>query len=227
MRILLVEDEPSLGEATRELLRDEAYSVDWARTGTEASRLMHDNDASYDLVILDWSIPAPTGLELLQEWRKRGLTNPVLMLTGRTAIADRVGGLDTGADDYLTKPFVFDELLARVRSLMRRRSARLVTALGVADLSMDRATRQVSVGGSPVDLTPKEFAVLEYFLHHLDEVVTRTALSEHVWDETFDPQSNVIDVTVHRMRRKIDVDGELSLLHTLKGVGYMLKRRRE
>ncbi len=227
MRILLVEDEATLAEPVAELLREESYSVDWARSGADASRLMHDNDGSYDLVILDWTIPAPSGLELLQEWRARGIQTPVMMLSGRAAIADRVGGLDTGADDYLTKPFVFDELLARVRSLLRRRATQPRTRLEIDDLAMDRAAHSVTVDGDQVDLSPKEFAVLEYFLHHVDELVTRADLTQHVWDESFDPQSNVIDVTVHRLRRKIDGERARRLVHTLKGVGYVLKSRRE
>ncbi|MEO6064532.1 MAG: response regulator transcription factor [Lysobacterales bacterium] len=227
MRILLVEDEATLAEPVMELLRDETYSVDWARTGMDASRLMHDNEGSYDLVILDWTIPSPSGLELLGDWRKHGIETPVLMLTGRVAIADRVGGLDTGADDYLTKPFVFDELLARVRSLLRRRATPIKTLLATGDLTMDRTAHVVTVDDQRVELSPKEFAVLEYFLHHVDELVTRADLTEHVWDESFDPQSNVIDVTVHRLRRKIDGARGKRLVHTLKGVGYILKGRRE
>lgn len=227
MRILLVEDEASLAEPVMEVLRDETYSVDWARSGADASRLMHENEESYDLVILDWTIPSPNGIELLREWRTLGIAIPVLMLTGRDTVEDRVGGLDTGADDYLTKPFVFDELLARVRSLLRRRATRLKTRLGTDDVTMDRAAHTVSVDGERVELSPKEFAVLEYFLHHVDELVTRADLTEHVWDESFDPQSNVIDVTVHRMRRKIDGERARRLVHTLKGMGYVLKSRRE
>jgi DNA-binding response OmpR family regulator len=227
MRILLVEDEALLAEPVAEILRDERYSVDWARTGAAAEVLMHDNADGYDLVILDWTIPAPSGFELLRAWRARGLQNPVLMLTGRDAIADRVEGLDAGADDYLTKPFVFDELLARVRSLLRRRKNPLKAQLATDGLAMDRAAHVVTVDDVRVDLSPKEFAVLEYFLHHVDELVTRADLTEHVWDESFDPQSNVIDVTVHRLRRKIDGDRGRRFVHTLKGVGYVLKSRRE
>jgi DNA-binding response OmpR family regulator len=225
MRILLVEDEPLLADATVEVLQDEAYAVDCARDGETASMLMHVS--AYDLVILDWTIPAPTGIDLLREWRGNGLQMPVLMLTARNDVADRIGGLDAGADDYLAKPFSFDELLARVRSLLRRRSQPLAMRLEAADLVMDRARHSVHVGGTPVELSPKEFAVLEYFLRHVDALVTRTDLSEHVWDDRFDAISNVVDVTVHRLRRKIDGDRPDRLLHTIKGVGYMLKNRRE
>jgi DNA-binding response OmpR family regulator len=225
MRILLVEDDETLGEALVELLEDECYAVDLARDGETASELKEIN--TYDAVVLDWTIPPPSGIELLQEWRQEGDQTPVLMLTGRAGLEDKIDGLDTGADDYLTKPFPFEELLARVRSLLRRRTKKLETDLGAGDLTMDRASRAVRVGERSVDLSPKEFALLEYFLHHKDEVVTRTDISEHVWDDSFDSLSNVIDVTVHRLRKKIDGDREQRLLHTLKGVGYILKSERE
>ena len=224
MRILVVEDEAVLADALVEVLEDEAYAVDLAPDGATASELMDINE--YDGVVLDWSIPPPTGIELLRGWRGRGVETPVLMLTGRGGVEDRVGGLDTGADDYLTKPFSFDELLARVRSLLRRREKALATDLAAGDVSMDRAGHRVTVNGEVIELSPKEFALLEYFLHHPDQVVTRTDLSEHVWDDTFDSLSNVIDVTVHRLRKKIDGSRSDRLLHTIKGVGYMLKSDR-
>jgi DNA-binding response OmpR family regulator len=224
MRILVVEDEPVLAAALVEVLEDESYAVDLAPDGETASELMDVNE--YDAVVLDWSIPPPTGIELLRRWRGRGVTTPVLMLTGRGGVEDRVGGLDTGADDYLTKPFSFDELLARVRSLLRRREKALATDLAAGDVSMDRAGHRVTVGGEAIELSPKEFALLEYFLYHPDQVVTRTDLSEHVWDDSFDSLSNVIDVTVHRLRKKIDGSRSDRLLHTIKGVGYMLKSDR-
>lgn len=225
MRILVVEDEPLLADAIVEVLQDEAYAVDLARDGASAALLMDVN--TYDLALLDWTLPPPTGIELLQAWRERGMQMPVLMLTARADLVDRVSGLDTGADDYLTKPFAFDEMLARVRSLLRRRSQPLQTRLEVADLVMDRAARTVTVAGARIELRRKEFAVLEFLLHHPDEVVTRTQLSEHVWDDRFDSVSNAIDVAVHRLRRKIDADRPERLLHSVKGVGYMLKSRRE
>jgi len=224
MRILVVEDEPVLADALAEGLRDESYAVDVAGRGSEADELMEVND--YDLVILDWTIPAPSGIDLLRQWRGAGNDTPVLMLTGRADLADRVGGLDTGADDYLTKPFAFDELLARVRSLLRRRARPLVPALSAGDLEMDRSAHRVRVAGESVDLAPKEFAVLEYLLTHKGQVVSKTELSEHVWDDSFDAMSNVVDVTVYRLRRKIDGDREEKLLQTLKGVGYRLRDER-
>jgi len=224
MRILVVEDEESLAEAIVEVLEGECYAVDLASDGAAASEFMHVN--SYDLVVLDWTIPPPTGIELLREWRDLGDATPVLMLTGRAAVDDRVDGLDTGADDYLTKPFSFLEFLALIRSLMRRKDKDLQPPLTAADLEMDRAARKVTVGGRPVELSPKEFGVLEYFLRRKDEVITRVDLTEHVWDDSFDSVSNVVDVTVYRLRKKIDGDQEKRLIHTVKGVGYLLRSER-
>lgn len=225
MRILAVEDEPVFAEALVERLRAEAYAVDHAATGSRAAELVDLNP--YDLVILDWSIPPPSGIELLRVWRGRGLLMPVLMLTGRAGLDDRIGGLDSGADDYLTKPFQFGELLARVRSLLRRRQQPLQPVLAAGDLEMNRASHAVLLAGQPLELRPKEFAILEYLLSRVDQVVSRTELVEHVWDDSFDSFSNVVDVTVHRLRKKIDGNEPRALLYTLKGVGYLLKSKRE
>lgn len=224
MRILVVEDEEVLAQALVELLEDECYAVDLACDGTTAAELAEVN--AYDLVVLDWTIPPPSGIELLRRWRRQGRDMPVLMLTGRSALDDRVGGLDTGADDFLTKPFALPELLARVRSLLRRRDRPLAPPLAADDLEMDRAARRVTVAGAAIELSPKEFALLEYLLAHKDEVVTRSAISDHVWDDTFDSFGNVIDVTIHRLRRKIDGGRPAKLLHTVKGVGYVLRSER-
>jgi DNA-binding response OmpR family regulator len=224
VRILVVEDEEVLAQALVEALEGEFYAVDLAEGGEAASEMAEVN--SYDLIVLDWTIPPPTGIELLRAWRNAGKDTPVLMLTARSGVNDKVDGLDTGADDFLTKPFSLSELLARVRSLLRRRAKPLQAELSAGDLVMDRAARRVTVGGRLLDLSPKEFALLEYFLNHKDGVVTRTELSEHVWDDSFDSLGNVIDVTVHRLRKKIDGDRQDRLLHTLKGVGYVLKSQR-
>ncbi len=224
MRILVVEDEEVLAEVIHEVLADASYAVDMAGDGEMASELAAVN--SYDLVILDWTIPPPTGIELLESWRGEGLTMPVLMLTGRSEVSDRIAGLDSGADDYLTKPFSLEELLARVRSLLRRRERPMVATLAAGDLEMHRAAHRVTIAGDTVTLSPKEFALLEYLLMRQEEVVTRTELSEHVWDDSFDSFSNVVDVTVYRLRKKIDGDRPDRLLHTLKGVGYVLKSER-
>ncbi len=221
MRILLVEDESSLADALLDLLRSEGYSVDLATTGNHAAELA--SLSPYDLVILDWSIPPPSGLDLLAQWRGQGSEVPVLMLTGHTDLEDRIDGLDSGADDYLTKPFPIAELLARVRSLLRRRERPLQDVLSAGDLVMDRTAHRVTVAGQPLDLSPKEFAVLEQLLLYRGRVLDRSHLAEHAWDRAFDPLSNVIDVTVHRLRKKIEAEGQESLLLTVKGVGYMIR----
>ena len=220
MRILLVEDETALADALMELLRSEGYSVDLATAGRHAAELADLNP--YDLVILDWSIPPPSGIDLLNEWRGAGNNVPVLMLTGHTGLEDRVDGLDSGADDYLTKPFPIAELLARVRSLLRRRERPVKDVLSAGALLMDRTARKVSVSGRTLTLSPKEFAVLEQLLLYRGTVLDRAHLAEHAWDRAFDPLSNVIDVTVHRLRKKIDAHGGNGLLVTVKGAGYMI-----
>lgn len=224
MKILIVEDDFRMAGLIREVLLDEHYAVDLARDGHSADEQMAVND--YDLVVLDWKIPGPTGIELLRSWRRQGHTLPILMLTGRGAVEDRVGGLDTGADDYLTKPFSFQELLARVRSLLRRREKPLDSQLVADDLRLDRSTRVVSVAGRPLTVSPKEFALLEYLLRRKDEVVSRSEIEEHVWDSAFDSLANVVDVNIHRLRKKIDGDRCERLLHTVRGAGYILRSRR-
>lgn len=224
MRILVVEDEEVLADALVEVLQEELYAVDLATDGEQAAELM--DEGGYDLVVLDWKIPPPDGIELLRRWRDAGLEVPVLMLTGIGGVPERVDALDTGADDFLAKPFAFAELLARVRSLLRRRARPLQPNLEAGDVEMDRATRTVTVQGDPVLLSPREFALLEYLLLHRDEVVSRQELAERVWGEDEQPQSNLVDVTVHRLRRKIDQQGDGRLLHTAKGVGYMLRSER-
>lgn len=223
MRVLVVEDDDLLAAGLTEALEGEGYVVERAADGREADE--HIADTEFDLVVLDWSIPPPSGLELLSSWREHGYDMPVLMLTGRRRVEDRVSGLDTGADDYLTKPFALEELLARARSLMRRRP-RPLQPLAVGDLVMDRAAREVTVAGAPVRLTPKEFGVLEYLLSRAGQAVSREELTEHVWDHAFDPASNTVDVIVYRLRKKIDGDRSDRLLHTVSGVGYMLSLER-
>jgi DNA-binding response OmpR family regulator len=223
MRILLVEDDAPLAAAVSEALGDEHYAVDHASTGEGADELAATHD--YDLIVLDWTLPPPSGVALLRRWRAAGMASPVLMLTARSDVADRVRGLDAGADDYLVKPFAVAELLARVRTLLRRRE-RQPAPVGAGDLVMDRAARRVAVAGRPVRLTPKEFGVLEYLLARRDQVVSRQELGEHVWDHTFEAMSNTLDVIVYRLRKKIDGSGELRLLHTVPGVGYLLSAER-
>jgi len=223
VRILIVEDDDALADLLVEVMKDQRYAVDRAADGEAASELAAVNE--YDLVILDWSIPGPSGLDLLRAWRQDDDQTPVIMLTGHRDVDDRVDGLDTGADDYLTKPFSFEELLARVRSLLRRRE-RVIQTFEVADLRLDSRALRVEVGGKLVELAPKEFAVLEYLLSRVGEVVTRVDLAEHAWDDSFDAMSNVIDVVVYRLRKKIDGGRAEKLLHTVKGHGYVLQRER-
>jgi two-component system, OmpR family, response regulator len=225
MRILLVEDDAVIAEAVQEALVLARYAVDVATDGEWADELVAVN--TYDAIVLDWGIPGTSGIELLRAWRENGVETAVLMLTGRTDVNDRVDGLDSGADDYLTKPFSLAELLARLRSLIRRRERVLLAELVADDVVMDRPSRRVTVAGEAIELSPKEFGMLEYFLHRVDEVLTRSDLAEHVWDDSFDPMSNVIDVTVHRLRRKIDGDRPDPLLRTVKGVGYVLRAKRD
>ncbi|RMH17947.1 MAG: DNA-binding response regulator [Acidobacteria bacterium] len=224
MKILVVEDDAKMASLICEVLNDNSYAVDLATDGVSADELMFVND--YDLVVLDWSIPPPTGIELLEAWREAGHSLPILMLTGHDSVADRVGGLDTGADDYLTKPFSFEELVARVRSLLRRRDKVLDLRLEAGDLVLERNRRRVTVGGEEVKLSAREFALLEYLLVRKDEVVSRADIEEHVWDSAFDSMANVVDVYVHRLRKKIDHGRDKRLIHTVHGAGYVLRSER-
>ncbi len=201
-------------------LREEAYAVDIAADGETALAQAFVND--YDLVILDVVLPGKDGFKICRELRTNGLAIPVLMLTARDAIEDRIEGLDSGADDYLPKPFDFDELLARVRALLRRRPALYPEIITVADLSVDTRARQIRRNGQNIDLTAKEYALLEYLVRRAGEVVNRADIAEHVWDESYDPFSKVIEVFIQRLRRKVDDGHALKLIRTRRGEGYML-----
>src|SRR5918996_472994 len=221
MRILVVEDEKKVASFIKKGLEEEGYAVDVAVDGEDglAMALMR----VHDLIILDIRLPRMDGLRVLQALRQDDVTAPVLLLTVRATIEDKVLGLDAGADDYLTKPFAFQELVARVRALLRRRAEAEPLVLQVDDLILDPARRTVARGGEKIDLTPREFALLDYFMRHPGRVLTRTMIAEHVWDYSFDTSTNVIDVYVNYLRRKIDADREPKLLHTIRGVGYVLK----
>jgi heavy metal response regulator len=221
MRLLVVEDEKKVANFIKKGLQEEGYAVDLASDGKTG--LTMGLDGVHDLIILDINLPRMDGLSVLQELRKKKVTTPVLLLTVRTAIEDKVIGLDTGADDYLTKPFAFQELLARVRALLRRRAEAESPLLQVADLTLDPATRFVSRGDEQIELTAKEFALLAYFMRNPGRVLTRTMIAEHVWDYDFDPMTNVIDVYVNYLRKKIEAGGEPKLIHTVRGVGYVMK----
>lgn len=221
MRLLIVEDEPKVARFVERGLREEHYAVDVAANGEAGLdlALVHD----YDLVILDVMLPKKDGFEVLEALRAAKRPCKVLMLTARDSVKDRVRGLDGGADDYLVKPFAFAELLARVRALLRRSGGTEVTMLSFADLVLDVKARKVTRAGQPVALSAREFAVLEHLLRHQGEVISRTRLSEQVWDQHFDSMTNVIDVTLYHLREKVDRGFASPLIHTVRGVGYVLK----
>ena len=221
LRVLLVEDELSAARMLAKGLRERAYVVDIVTDGEDALYRASIND--YDLVILDVMLPRKDGFEICRELRCTGSAVPVLMLTARDSVADRIAGLDTGADDYLTKPFDFHELLARVRALMRRGPALQKETIQIVDLSIDTQARRVRRAGRSVELTTKEYTLLDYLARHLDQVVGRAEIAEHVWDENFDPFSNLIEVYIQRLRRKIDDGYSCKLIHTIRGEGYMLR----
>jgi DNA-binding response OmpR family regulator len=220
MRVLLVEDDSRIRHFVAKGLREQSYAVDVAVTGEEALYQVAVN--TYDLVVLDVLIPEPDGFAVCKELRRAGHRMPILMLTARDGVEDRIEGLDKGADDYLTKPFEFRELLARLRALLRRPVGLQPSNLSVADLVVDTAGQTVSRGGKTIAMTAKEYALVEFLARNAGRVVGRAEIAEHVWDEEFDPFSNLIEVYVNRLRRKIDGKGAKPLLHTRRGAGYVL-----
>ena len=220
MRILLVEDEVDAARMLAKGLREQTYAVDIAADGEAGSYQASIND--YDLVILDCMLPRKNGFEVCREIRDAGSSVPILMLTARDAVQDRIAGLDTGADDYLSKPFHFHELLARMRALLRRGAALRPEIIRVADLVIDARARLVKRRGRHIEMTAKEYALIEYLARRAGEVVGRADIAEHVWEETFDPFSNLIEVYVQRLRRKIDEGHALKLIRTRRGEGYIL-----
>jgi two-component system copper resistance phosphate regulon response regulator CusR len=223
VRVLVVEDEQKVADALCVGLQEEEYDVDVERTGEGA--FFRVNTDAYDVIVLDLGLPGRDGIEILRALRQRGVKTPVLVLTARDTLEDRVTGLDSGADDYLVKPFAFAELLARIRALARRGRVAEAPQLNIGDLAMDLITRRVSRAGRPVDLTVREFELLEYLLRHQGQVVSREALARDVWKETArtTPLDNVIDVHIARLRRKLDAEGPVKLIHTVRGVGFMLR----
>ena len=222
MRILVIEDDSKIASFVVKGLRQSGYAVDHAADGeTALDRVL---TVDYDAAVLDLMLPRLDGLTLLQRWRARGSTTPVIILSAKATVDDRVRGLQAGGDDYLTKPFAFSELLARLQALLRRTTPGPVTEptrLSAGGLTLDLLNREVQRDGVGIDLQPREFALLEYLLRNVGRVVTKTMILEHVWDYSFDPQTNVVDVLVHRVRAK--VDPEHQLIQTLRGVGYVLK----
>ena len=222
MRILVVEDERKVASFIRQGLEEEGHAVEVARDGAAALDLLLDSPP-YDLVVLDVMLPKRDGLDVLKTLRARGVRTPVLILTARDAVADKVAGLDLGADDYLTKPFAFEELLARVRALLRRGTDQRSSVLRLGDLTLDPVTREARRGRRRIELTAREYSLLDYFLRHPGRVLTRPMIAEHVWGLDFDSESNIIDVYIGYLRRKVDGPGERRLLHTVRGSGYVLK----
>ncbi|MBI2411813.1 MAG: response regulator transcription factor [Deltaproteobacteria bacterium] len=221
MRILLVEDEKDLAMIVKQGLEEEGYVVDVAHDGEEGLYMAENYPA--DAVILDIMLPLMDGLTVLSNMRKKGIATPVILLTARDALLDKIKGLDTGADDYLTKPFVFEELLARVRSLLRRKATVKEAVIRIADLEINTASHEVKRGGRSIALSAKEYALLEYLAYKKNTVVSRTDIVEHIYHEDTDMDSNVVDVYINYLRNKIDKDFKVKLIQTIRGAGYMLK----
>lgn len=222
MRVLVAEDDPKIASFVARGLRESGFSVDHAADGEAALDLA--TTTSLDAAVVDVMLPKLDGLSLVRRLRRQGWATPVIILSARAAVEDRVQGLQAGADDYLTKPFAFSELLARVQALIRRATKSAEpTRLEAADLRLDLLTREATRGGQKIELQPREFQLLEYLLRHAGRVVTKTMILEHVWDFNFDPQTNVVDVLVSRLRAKVDRDYPVKLIHTIRGVGYVLR----
>jgi len=221
VKILVVEDDRTVGQYVRRGLEEQRLHVDLVEDGLEGLRFA--SGGSYDLIILDLRLPGMSGLEVLRTLRDRGLTVPVLVLTAQDAVDFKVQALRTGADDYVTKPFAFEELLARVEALGRRPQQLHTPVLRLADLEVDTATHEARRAGEPIELTPKEYTVLEYLVRHAGRVMSRTLITEYAWDYHFDPGTNIVDVVINRLRKKIDSGHGRKLIHTVRGVGYMVK----
>ncbi len=221
MKILVVEDDKTVGQYVKRGLEEQQYIADLVTDGLEALRVA--SAVPYDLIILDLRLPGMTGIEVLRTLRDRGQTLPVLVLTAQDSVEFKVDALRAGADDYVTKPFSFEELLARVEALSRRPKALSARALKIADLELDLESRDVRRDGKSIELTPKEFSVLEYLMRHTGRVMSRTLITEYAWDYHFDPGTNIVDVVINRLRKKVDAGHARKLVHTVRGVGYVVK----
>ena len=222
MRILVVEDQPKMASFIKKGLNAQGYLVDLSETGMGAEILVAENP--YDLIVLDVNLPDQNGLDTARHIRRDGFNKPILMLTALASTKDKIVGLDSGADDYLTKPFDFEELLARIRALLRRNSnGSEISKLRFSDIELDMVHRKVTRAGTEINLTAREFSLLEYFMRHPNRPLTRVEISEHVWDVNFDTNTNVIDVYINMLRKKIDSPFEKKLIHTMVGYGYILK----
>ncbi|MCX7787866.1 MAG: response regulator transcription factor [Spirochaetes bacterium] len=224
MRILVVEDDEKIASFLMQGLKEAGYTVDRVQTGEEG--LIRFETKLYDAAVVDLMLPGMDGLKMVETLRQKGNKTPILILSARRSVDDRVLGLQKGGDDYLVKPFSFAELMARLQALIRRSniSSTQSTILRYEDLEMNLITREVKRGNSRIDLQPREYALLEYFLRHPEQVLTKTLIMEHVWNYDFDPQTNVVDVLVHRLRAKIDKDFSPKLIHTIRGIGYVLRK---
>ncbi len=221
MKLLVVEDDRTVGQYVKRGLEEAQYNADWVADGGEALEVIAA--APYDLVILDLRLPGLTGLEVLRTLRDRGHAMPILVLTAQDSVDFKVDALRAGADDYVTKPFAFEELLARIEALSRRPRALATRVLAVADLEVDLDAREVRRAGTLIDLTPKEYTVLEYLMRHAGRVMSRTLITEYAWDYHFDPGTNIVDVVINRLRKKVDANFPRKLVHTVRGVGYVVK----
>jgi two-component system, OmpR family, response regulator len=221
MRILVIEDDPTVGQYVKRGLEEHRWAVDLMTDGEEGER--RASSEAYDLIVLDMRLPGKSGLDVLQSLRAKGFERPVLVLTAQDAVDAKVTTLRAGADDYVTKPFAFEELLARVEALARRPRALASPVLRVGDLEIDQATREVRRGGVPIEVTPKEYTVLEYLARHAGRVMSRTLITEYAWGYHFDPGTNIVDVVINHLRKKIDSTRSVKLIHTVRGVGYVVR----
>jgi two-component system OmpR family response regulator len=221
MRILVIEDDPTVGQYVKRGLEEHRCAVDLTTDGEEGER--RASSEAYDLIVLDMRLPGKSGIEVLHSLRAKGFERPVLVLTAQDAVDFKVQALRSGADDYVTKPFAFEELLARVEALGRRPKEIRSPVLKVGDLELDGETREVRRGGERIELTPKEYTVLEYLMRHAGRVMSRTLITEYAWDYHFDPGTNIVDVVINRLRKKVDTGQAHKLVHTVRGVGYVVK----